>query len=115
MSATPGAQGFSLIEVLIAMAILSVISLAVSTTLIGAQRARGTSERWMQALQLAAEGIEQVRAGHALGAVRIAGAFKRSGRVTPWRDHPGLYQLEVTVSWDDPQPHALQLVTLARR
>jgi prepilin-type N-terminal cleavage/methylation domain-containing protein len=108
-------QGFSLIEVLVALVVLSTLGLALTATLVHAQRTAASSARWLQATQLAAEGLEQLRAGQPLGPVRNNGNFTRSGSATAWNGHPGLYRLEVTVSWVDDTTHDVQLVTLARR
>jgi type II secretory pathway pseudopilin PulG len=106
---------FTVIEVMIAVALLSAVALGVTTTLVAAQRARAVSERWMQATQLAAEGLEQLRAGHALAPIRIPGGFERSGRITVWNGHANVSELQVTVSWNDGDAHSFQLVTLMRR
>lgn len=101
-----------------AVLLLSVIALGLTDTLIAAQRARVVSAHWMQATELAAEGIEQLRAGRQLAAVRGAFGFERSGSAGLWHGHAGLYRLEVTVSWkdsQDSQPRTFRLVTLARR
>lgn len=110
-----GSDGFTLIEVLIALLLLSTMALALTQTLIGTQHAQTVSAQWSHATQLAVEGIEQFRAGHTLTAVPADKGFERSGDVTPWDGHPGLYRLEVTVSWNDGEPRRLQLITLARR
>ena len=109
------AAGFSLVEVTVALLLLVIMALGLSSTLIAAQRARADSERWMQATQLAAEGMEQLRAGHALAPVTIPGDFTRSSSITPWSNHPGLYRLEVTVTWMDYPSRSFRLLTLARR
>jgi prepilin-type N-terminal cleavage/methylation domain-containing protein len=108
-------RGFTLIEVLVAVLLLSTMALTLSRTLIASQRARATSERWTQAAQLAAEGVEQLRTGQALGPVRIPGDFGRRAAVTAWNGHDRLVQLVVTVSWNDGSAHDFQLSTLARR
>jgi len=113
--ATARYRGFTLVEVLVAVLLLSSMALTLTQTLIASERARATSERWTQAAQLAAEGIEQLRAGHPLTAIRIPGAFERHATVTPWSGHAGLVELAVTVSWNDGAPHDLQLHTLERR
>jgi prepilin-type N-terminal cleavage/methylation domain-containing protein len=114
-AARPAHRAFTLVEVMIALVLLSSIALAVTSTLVAAQRARAVSENWMHATELAAEGLEQLRAGHSLGAVRGSGQFDRTGSVAAWNGHAGLYRLEVTVTWNDGEPRHLQLVTLARR
>lgn len=98
-----------------ALALLSAVALALTTTLVATQRARAVSEQWMQAALLAAEGVEQLRAGQAPGPVRAAGGVDRSATVVPWNGHPGLWRLEVAVTWNDGEPRRFQLVTLARR
>jgi prepilin-type N-terminal cleavage/methylation domain-containing protein len=108
-------RGFTLIELLIALALLSTVALGLSTTLVTTHRALTASGKWMQAAQLAAEGLEQLRAGQGPVGVHPAGDFERSALVTPWGGHPGLSRLEVTVSWNDGDTHTVQLVTLARR
>ena len=111
--ATPA--GFSLVETMVATLLLSAIALAVTHTLVGALQVRARNERWMQATQLATEGIEQLRAGHTLRPLVARAGFERSGSVTPWNGHSGLRHVEVTVSWNDGAPHTLQLTTLARQ
>ena len=100
---------------MVATLLLSAIALAVTQTLVGALEVRARNERWMQATQLAAEGIEQLRAGHTLRPLAARTGFERSGNVTPWNGHPGLQHVEVTVSWNDGEPHTFQLTTLARQ
>ena len=113
-SAGPCERGFTLVEMLVAMLLLSTIALAVTTTLVSAQQARARSERWMQASQLATEGLERLRAGGAAVPPAPAG-YQRTASVALWNGHAGLYRLEVTVSWDDGSTHRVQFVTLARR
>jgi prepilin-type N-terminal cleavage/methylation domain-containing protein len=108
-------HGFTLVELLVALALLSAVALALTTTLIKTHRLLAASGKRMQATQLAAEALEQLRAGQVPGAVHLAGDFERSTLVTPWGGHPDLRRLEVTVSWNDGNIHTLQLVTLARR
>lgn len=115
MTVAGKAYGFTLIEVLVAVLLLSMMALALSRTLIASQRARTSSERWTQAAQLAAEGIEQLRTGEAVGPVGIPGDFGRRAEVAAWNGHDNLVQLTVTVSWNDGTAHDFQLSTLARR
>ncbi len=107
--------GFSLVEVMVATLLLSAIALAVTQTLVNALQVRARSERWMQATLLAAEGIEQLRAGHALRSLPAGLGFERSGTIAAWSGHPGVQRLDVTVSWNDGAPHTFQLTTLARQ
>jgi prepilin-type N-terminal cleavage/methylation domain-containing protein len=108
-------SGFTLIELLVALTLLSTVALGLSTTLITTHRALTASGKRMHAAQLAAEGLEQLRAGQVPGGVHLTGGFTRSAVVRPWGGHLNLQRLEVTVSWNDGDTHTLQLVTLARR
>lgn len=113
--AAPTEGGFSLIEVLVATLLLSTVALALTRTLTGAQRGRAISEQWLLATQLAAEGIEQLRAGGRLEDVPLDRAIERVGASVPWAGHPGLRRIEVTVSWDDGERYTFQLATLVRQ
>ena len=115
MRSRDASGGFTLIELLIAVALLSTVALGLSTTLVTTHRVLTASGKRMQAAQLAAEGLEQLRAGKVPSRAPLAGDFERSVLVTPWGRHPDLRRLEVTVSWNDGDTHTLQLVTLARR
>jgi prepilin-type N-terminal cleavage/methylation domain-containing protein len=107
--------GFSLIEVMVATLLLSVVALALTQTLVGALHMCARNERWMLATQLAAEGIEQLRAGHVLGPVEPSTGFERTGTTAPWSGHLGVVRLDVSVTWNDGEPHSFQLATLARQ
>jgi prepilin-type N-terminal cleavage/methylation domain-containing protein len=107
------ASGFTLIEALVAVVLLSVIALALTSTLLGVQRAQRTSERWMQAVQLAADGIERLRSGR--GVEAAAPGFVRAGTIVPVDEAAGLYRLEVTVTWNDGEPRRYALATLVRQ
>jgi prepilin-type N-terminal cleavage/methylation domain-containing protein len=107
--------GFSLVEVMVATLLLSAIALAVTQTLVNALQVRARSERWMQATQLAAEGIEQLRAGHSLRSLPAGSGFERSGITATWGGCAGVQRLDVTISWNDGEPRTFQLTTLARQ
>lgn len=111
----PTVKGFTLVELMVALVLLSVAALGLTTTLISTHRALRVSQKWMEATQLAIEGIEQLRAGQVPASAPSTGAFARSAVIVPWDGHFGLQQLEVTVSWNDGEQHRFQLVTLARR
>jgi prepilin-type N-terminal cleavage/methylation domain-containing protein len=106
-------SGFTLVELMTALGLLSAVALGLTTTLISTQKALTASEKWMQAAQLAAEALEQLRAGQIPGPGRSG--FERTTAVGPWPGHPGLRRLEVRVAWNDGTSHTYQLVTLARR
>jgi prepilin-type N-terminal cleavage/methylation domain-containing protein len=115
MRAVRTPPGFSLVEVMVATLLLSTIALAVTQTLVNALQVRTRSERRLRAVQLATEGIEQLRAGHSLRSLPAGSGFTRSGATTAWSGHPGVQRLDVTVSWNDGEPHTFQLTTLARQ
>lgn len=109
------ASGFTLIELMVALLLLSVAALALSTTLASTRRALTLSAKWMRAAQLAGEGIEQLRAGQVPDAGPTADGFSRAAAVAPWNGHAAVQRLEVIISWDDGGVHTFQLSTLARR
>jgi len=113
MRGLPG--GFTLVELLVALLVLSVAALGLSSTLASTGRALSLSRKWMQATQLATEGMEQLLAGQVPAPTGGAGGFERSVATASWNGHPGLQQVEVTVSWNDGEAHTFRLVTLARR
>ena len=115
MSTRRPAAGFSLVEVMVATLLLSAVALALTQTLVNALQMRARSERWMQAIFLAAEGMEQLRAGSPPLPVAPNSGFERSGTASPWGNHPGVQRLEVTVSWNDGDPQTFQLTSLAQQ
>jgi type II secretory pathway pseudopilin PulG len=105
----------TLVEMLVAVSLLSMIALALTTTIVACQRARAVSERWMRAVSLAVEGVEQLRAGHSLTALPGELArFSRAGIVQA-AEFPTLLRAQVSVSWNDGQSHTLHLSTLVYR
>lgn len=111
MSPWRARTGFSLLEVIVALFLLSTASLAVTSTLVAAQRSQRTSERWLLAVQLAADGVEQLRAGLPLAPLPAAGGFERSGGLASEATRPAVAEVEVTVRWDDDGPRAYRLAT----
>lgn len=107
--------GFTLVEVMVAVLLLSMIALALSTTLVSAQRARAVSERWMHAVQLATAGMERLRAGQALAPDAPGSGFECSSVVTPWAGHPRILRVEVMVRWSDGGPRLFRLTSLVAR
>jgi prepilin-type N-terminal cleavage/methylation domain-containing protein len=114
MRGAPRQNGFTLIEVLIAVVLLSTCGLALARTLVSAQQAQRTSEHWMTAVQLAAEGVEQLRQGRGIDPAPVGTGFERSGQEVSAGPEQ-LCRLEVTVSWMDREPRRFRLATLVRR
>jgi prepilin-type N-terminal cleavage/methylation domain-containing protein len=108
-------MGFSLVEMMVATLLLSAVALAVTQTLISALQARARNELQMRATELAAEGIEQLRAGHTLPPLAANTGFERSAAVTEWSGHAGVQRIEVTIAWNDGERRTFQLTTLVRR
>ena len=115
MSRFKSAAGFSLVEMMVATLLLSSVALAVTQTLISSLQARARSEQWMHATELAAEGIEQLRAAQALSPLAPSAGFERSGSVVTWNGHAGVQRIEVTISWNDGERRTYQLTTLVLR
>ena len=109
-----GPGGFSLIEFLVALGILSLISLGLTQTLIAAQVARRTSAAWMRATQLAEERIEQVRAGGSVDVSRTVDEFSVATDSTAVSGYSGLRVVGVTVAWTDHGPRTFVLRSLVR-
>lgn len=107
--------GFSLVEVMVALLLLASVSLAVTSTLVTAQRSQRTSARWLRAVHLAADGVEQLRAGLPLEAAGVEAGFERAGRVADDVAHPGAAEVEVTVRWEDDGTRVYRLATTVTR
>ncbi len=107
--------GFSLVEAIVATLLLSTIALAVTQTLTSALQARTRNEQWMHATELAAAGMEQLRAGHTLSPLAAGTGFERSATVAEWDGHVGVQRIEVTVSWNDGERRTFRLTTLVRQ
>ena len=105
--------GFGLVELLVALTLLSTIALALTSTIVTCHQARNRNERWMRATTLAAEGLEQLRAGQALSTIPQPTIFARRGNNQGLGGLPGLRRIDVSVSWNDGQDQTLQLSALA--
>jgi type II secretory pathway pseudopilin PulG len=124
--------GFSLLEALGAATLLSVAMLALTMTSITLARGTKTADSLSAATALAQETLEQIRAlplgapGHAPGDYADpdnpvqadgspGGRFTRTWSISD-EDDPdfGLKTLTVTVAWNDPQPHTMQLAGFVR-
>jgi prepilin-type N-terminal cleavage/methylation domain-containing protein len=109
-----GARGFTMIELLVAVAIFTMLAAALAQTLIHAQQVRASSARWLRATQLAEERLERLRAGDRTDDVEPIGEFTRVGHAQPSADQPGLDRLDVVVTWEDAGPQRFVLSALAR-
>lgn len=100
-------RGFTLVEVLVALLLLSIGALALADSLLAARRLQVESGRWMQAAALAEQGIERARAG-ACGD-DVEGSFTRTCSSAA---HGRLRRIEVHVRWSRPAARELSLTTL---
>lgn len=103
-------RGFTLIEVMVALVLLSFAAIGLANCLVVAQRAQVESGRWMRALSLAEEGVERARA-NGCGAADVVEAYSR----TCTTSGSGLERIEVAVSWSLPVRREVRLATMVRR
>lgn len=101
-------RGFTLVEVMVALVLLSLSAVALAHCLLLAQRLQIESGRWMRAAALAQEGLERART---LGceADDVAGLFLRRCASTT---SDGLRGIEVTVTWAAPEQREFRLATV---
>lgn len=106
-------RAFTLIEVVVAFALLATISAGVVTSLLQATRARVVSRNLTTATQLAADGVEHVRSGAAAAALPTqVDGFERRVVNRPWPANPRLREVTVIVAWNDGRPQQVELHTL---
>jgi Tfp pilus assembly protein PilV len=99
--------GFSLVEAMVALLLLSFVAMALTDSLLLAQALQRESGRWMTAVALAEEGLERGRVAAGGGADERGGFERRwSSSVAP----DGLLLVESAVRW---QGREVSLRTLA--
>jgi len=107
--------GFSLLEILVALTVFSIASLALTSAVTTSIRANNTSERLTQATVLAQDKLEALLAsGPMLGAgsdVPHAG-FTRTWTISTDTPQVGVSQINVVVSWKDHSTHSLTVTTV---
>jgi type II secretory pathway pseudopilin PulG len=104
----------TLIELLVAVLIFAMAAAAVAQTLITAQQARASSERWLRATQLAEERLERLRSGARDDEGAPSGLFTRRWQARAAPMGGALEQLDVTVTWEDRGTQRLVLSALRR-
>ena len=110
-----GHAGFTLIEVLVALAVFALAATAATQTLVTAHRARSTAADLMHATQLAVERMERVRAGDRAADGAALGGFERSWSAAPSSSALDLERVDVRVAWVDHGRRALTLSCLMGR
>lgn len=106
-------RGFSLIEVVVALLLLSVSALAVTEALLTAQRAQRLGGQWMRAADLAEQAIERARATRLGGNDRV-GEFRRRWTVETADADLRLTRIQVEIDWGLPRPQHFTLAALVR-
>jgi prepilin-type N-terminal cleavage/methylation domain-containing protein len=90
-------RGFTLIEAMVALLLLSCAALALSQCLVLAHNAQKASRTWMRAVALAEEGLERARPGAGSGR-DTSGIFRRRWSSSTAGAH--LRRIEVVVEWN---------------
>jgi len=103
-------RGYTLLEVLVALALLGAAATALTEALLVAHRAQRVANQWLQAVVLAEQALERARLSR-MGGADAPGGFRRRWEIVPIADDLRLTRLQVTVEWDRPAPGALQLAT----
>lgn len=111
---TATTRGFSLLEVVFALALLSVVSTGLAAAVAQSLRARAVARDLMQATQLAADAFELVRAG---AVPEVSGAspdarFQRRVSLAAFAPSLHLQRVDVVVAWNDGQPRQVALSSL---
>ncbi len=116
--------GFSLIELLVALAVLSIAALAVALGTAFVLKVHSWDAHLVHATFLAQDKLEELKALSALpeaGSETLSpggepgGLFTRSWTYRArYAGRPDLTQITVTVSWTDTQSHAVVLSTLRK-
>ena len=110
-----GNTGYSLLEILVAMAIFSIASVGLTLSLTSSIRINHASDRLTQATILAHDTLEVLSARPAAresGTDTPQPGFTRAWMVTADSPQPGVTQVDVTVSWTDYQPRTITLRTV---
>jgi len=98
-SATTNERGLTLLEVLVALVVLSLVALSYLQLFHGSHRLVSASREWSHAVEYAADAIEGAKLGGSslLGtpAESLPGGFRREIMRRPWQ--PGLTLVTVTV------------------
>ncbi len=100
----------TLLEIIVALLVLSVTAAALLGALLASQRAMRSSERLVRALLAGADHLESSRLDP------VGGTFEHDGMNATLRIAPaelaGLLKAEVAMEWNDGEPRSLDLATL---
>jgi type II secretory pathway pseudopilin PulG len=104
-----GERGTSLIELIVALLLLSLVTAAVASALLGSQRISTSNQRRMRALLLAASAIETARGGGET--VTTPEGYQLQVAVAA-TGSAGLHRVDVEVKWEDGGEQSAQLSSL---
>lgn len=106
-------RGFTLLEVLVAMTILSFASLAMAKLQVGTIQSNAYAKRRTIALNFAQDKVEKVRSGQACSAgTLIYGTLTFSLACTSVSGPNNTQSVTIVVSWSDPTAQSVQIQTL---
>jgi prepilin-type N-terminal cleavage/methylation domain-containing protein len=109
---------YSLVEVLVSLAIFSIASLGLSMAVINSLRSGTLSEHFTAATVLAQDKLEALSTpGAALsdGNDHPQSDFVRSWVITPDSPEAGVSRIDVIVTWTDYGPHTVRLTTVMNK
>jgi Tfp pilus assembly protein PilV len=121
------AAGFTFNELLIAMSVIVIAVLGLSMTIIAVIRGNKGNDNFAAAVNLAHDKMEELKASKHLiiddrcpasgdtamsGSGAPGGIFDRCWRITESALGPRLKQVDVTVSWREPESHEVTLSSL---
>ena len=108
------ASGFSLIEVLVAVLLFSLLALSIGASITNLLRVDTSSERLNRAIVLAQNKLEELSAGFGArsGSATPQPGFSRTWSTTPNQPPGSTARAEVRVSWQDPHDRTISLATL---
>ena len=107
--------GFSLLEILVALTVFSIASVALTTGVTTSIRANNTSEHLTQATILAQDKLEALLASapiFATGSDAPRTGFSRTWTIASDTPQIGVTQISVSISWADYTSHAITVTTV---
>ena len=110
-----GKAGYSLVEVLVALAIFSLSAPAIAVGVSLAVRTAHISENLTLATILAQDKLEELRAQSGLrssGGDSPRSGFRREWSIASDSPETGMTRIDVSISWSDYESHALALATV---
>ena len=112
-------KGFTLIEVLIALVILSVAFLGLAGLMVQTTKNNSFGGRMTEAATLAQDKLEELRAVSWVtitpGSDKMSSNgmdFSRNWRVTPNPTNGNLKEIAVTINWKDKTSHSIRLLSV---